>query len=470
MKSWKNIIIALVSGLICGCALTFIFVAWMLNHSPLMNPELRKVQEVYENINQNYYKPVTSKKLINGAIKGMIDSLDDPYSELLTGSRQAEFSKDLSGKISGIGATITKDIQGVRIVAIMPHSPAALAHLKKQDIILKINKHVTKNLTVAQASSLTRGKTNTKIQLQIQRGSQKLMVNLRRRPLQIATVTGELLANKKTIGKITITQFSENTAQELKKEVQALKRQGARSLIIDVRNNPGGVMDQAVASASMFLKNQQRIVTLSARQQKDITYRSSAQYLNNYKVKLPVVVLIDTQSASAAEIFAAALNESGQIPLVGERSFGKGVVQTLNSVTTADKMKLTTAKWLTPSGHWLNHHGLKPTYRVTYPDYLELPSFSSQQTLTSGSTANDVLTAQKILQVLGFSLEVTGHLDEATAQSLSSLQQQQQLPVTGQLDLLTRQVLTQNLLVHFQNNDTMVQQAVTLLTKQKGDK
>ncbi|MCO6542870.1 MAG: S41 family peptidase [Lactobacillus sp.] len=465
--SWKTLILVIIGSLLCGSALTFIFVAWMLGKSPLMNSDLRQIQEVYENIDQNYYKKVPSKKLVNGAISGMIDSLDDPYSQFLTAKNRTDLNESISGKISGIGATITKASSGIKIVNVMPHSPAKRAGLRADDVILKINQKSTRDLTVEQASALTRGKTGTKVQLQLQRQQKQFTVNLHRAPIKMATVTGQVNKDYPQIGQITIAQFSENTSQDLKKEIVALRHQGVKKLIIDVRSNPGGLMEQAVASASMFLKNGQKIVTITGRHQTDVTYRANEHYLKNYKVHLPVVVLIDNQSASAAEIFAAALHESGKTPLVGERSYGKGVVQTVNSLNSSSEMKITTAKWLTPQGHWINKKGLEPTFKVTYPAYLNLKAFTSKKTLNSGSSEPDVLTAQKVLQALGSDVELSGQLDTATMTALQNFQSQNELSATGTLNQATRQALTQKLLKQAQTNDEMNNKAIELLAKDK---
>ncbi|NVY95770.1 S41 family peptidase [Lactobacillus sp. DCY120] len=460
--SGKFVLGVSVLSLLLGSALTFAFVALKLLSSS--SAPLNSVTEAYQNIMQNYYQPVKSQQLVNGAIQGMLDTLDDPYSQLLTSQNQTDFDESISGKISGIGATIEQNGDQIQIVSAMPHSPAAKAGLKARDQIQKINQHSTKKMTVRKASQLTRGKQGTKVVLTIKRQDRTFTKTLRRAPIQVATVHGELTKQNSQVGQVTITQFSEKTATELKREIQKLQRKGARKLVIDVRNNPGGVMDQAIAAASLFVPNGKAIMTITDRAGEQKTYRAAAKYLGGTKIKLPTVVLVDGGSASAAEIFAAALHESAQIPLVGEKTYGKGVVQTVNSLGAKSEMKITTAKWLTPKKHWINHRGIEPTDLVKYPAYMNLTAFKSQKTLTAGANDADIQRAQKVLKALDYSLSVTGTLDATTVQVLRDFQSKQKITVNGKLDLATRQALTQALVKKAQAQDPMLQKAQEILT------
>lgn len=463
--SWSAVIFAIVGGILIGVAGAFIFIAVELKNQGSMG-NFSQVQQVYETINQNYYQKVSSKKLVNGAIKGMLESLDDPYSEFMADQDQDSFNSNISGKISGIGATIEQANDGIQIVSAMPKSPAAKAGLKTKDIITKINQRSTQKMTVDQASQLTRGKAGTKVHLEIRRGTQTFTKTLVRAPIKVATVMGKVVNHHGKVAEITITQFSEHTASELKREIQKVQRQGAQKLIIDVRNNPGGVMEQALAASSMFMNNGQKIMTMVSRTDGTKTYHASAKYLKNYKVKLPTVVLVDKGTASAAEIFAAALKQSAQIPVIGEKTFGKGVVQTLSPLSSDSEMKITTAKWLTPNSSWINHKGLEPTLKVKYPDYLNINAFTSQKTITAQQTSGDVKVAQKVLNALNLTVPVTGQLDTTTQQQLTAFQVQQQLPQqNGNLDAKTRQALTQALMQKAQGHDPMLNQAFKVLER-----
>ncbi|UQS82787.1 S41 family peptidase [Bombilactobacillus folatiphilus] len=464
--SWITLFCSLLGGILLGVIGTFVVLICTINRSTSSSNNFAQVQQVYNTISQSYYKKVSSKKLVNGAIKGMVDSLDDPYSEFMADQEQDSFNSNISGKISGIGATIEQGTQGIQIVAPTAKSPAAKAGLKPKDLIVKINQRSTKKMTVDQASSLTRGKAGTKVHLQIRRGNQTFNKVITRAPIKVATVMSNLDKNDKQIGEITITQFSEHTAKELKQQIQKLKRKGAKKLIIDVRNNPGGVMDQAIAASSMFMSNGRKIMTMDSRIDGKKSYYANKKYLNDYKFKLPTVVLVDKGTASAAEIFAAALKQSAGVKIIGEKTFGKGVVQTLSPLSSNSEMKITTAKWLTPNGSWINHKGLTPSIKVLYPDYLNIKNFTSQKIIKVNEKSSDVKVAQQILVALGQTVPVNGTLDEQTVQQLTTFQSQQQLPTTGQLDLATRQSLTKVLMDKAQKDDPMQRQALQSLKEQ----
>ena len=179
-----------------------------------------------------------------------------------------------------------------------------------------------------------------------------------------------------------------------------------------------------------------------------------------------MVVLVDEGSASAAEIFAAALQQSAQVPLVGEKTYGKGVVQTMNSLTKDSEMKITTAKWLTPKRQSINKKGLTPTYLVKYPAYLNLKAFTNQRTYQLNDQATDIKTAQQILSALKVSdLTATSRLDFNTQQALKDFQSQQHLTITGTLDQATRIALSQALLKQAQANDPMQAKALQILSQ-----
>lgn len=464
--SWKTLIIGLVAGLLLGSAGTFTLVAIKLGFTQGTSSALSPVQQAYNNIQQNYYKPVSEKKLVNGAIRGMIATLNDPYSELFTDHDQTAFNDNISGKISGIGATIEKSPTGIRIVSALPQSPAAKAGIKPRDEIIQINRHSTVKMSVEQASALTRGKAGTQVKLVLKRGSTTFKKTITRAPIQVASVFTKVNPQNRTLGQITITQFSENTAKELKKAILKLEKKKVKKLIIDVRNNPGGMMDQALAAANIFVPNGKPLMTMVSRTEGSQTYKANPKYLHGFKSKLPVVVLVDEGSASAAEIFAAALQQSAQVPLVGEKTYGKGVVQTMNSLTKDSEMKITTAKWLTPKRQSINKKGLTPTYLVKYPAYLNLKAFTNQRTYQLNDQATDIKTAQQILSALKVSdLTATSRLDFNTQQALKNFQRQQHLTITGTLDQATRIALSQALLKQAQANDPMQAKALQILSQ-----
>ncbi|UQS83707.1 S41 family peptidase [Bombilactobacillus thymidiniphilus] len=456
--SETTLILSIGGSFLVGMILTFIVLNSRFNFSTLGD-----ISQVYQNINHNYYQKVSPKQLKNGAIKGMVNSLDDPYSQFLADEEQTSFNEDIASEISGIGVTIEKADQGIKIVSVVKNSPAQKAGLRVNDLITKIASHSTNKMSTEKATTLTRGKKGTKVKLQLKRQQLTFNKTLQRQPIKVPTVSGKLLTDDRMIGQITITQFSERTAKELQQQVKKLKNKGARKLIIDVRSNNGGLMDQAIEAASMFLPNGRNIMTLASRADGNITYKASSKYLNNYKVKLPTVVLVDKETASAAEIFAAALQQSGHLTVVGENTFGKGVAQTMTPLNDTSEMKITTAKWLTPNHDWINKKGLSPNVKVKYPSYMNIKPFTDTQILSLNSHNNDVKIAQQILQALGYDVPKSGVLDDQTVQQLKLWQMQNKVDPSGNLDVSTRQSLTQDLVKKAQADDPMQQKAVTIL-------
>ncbi|WP_420814208.1 S41 family peptidase [Loigolactobacillus bifermentans] len=423
----------------------------------------QKLTNVYQSIQQNYYRKVSSEKLVNGAIHGMLNSLDDPYSEYLTGNDAGDLNNTISGNFEGIGAQVQKSAGRIEIIAPIAGSPAKKAGLKANDIIMSINGHSTAGLSVDQAVSKIRGKKGTSVKLVIKRGSDTFTVNLKRDVIPVTTVnTKYIKANK--IGYIQVTTFSERTSKEFKAAVKKLRKQGAKSFIVDVRENPGGLMDQALKMSSMFLKNGQTIMQVKARTGAAKVYKAGKDYDKGFKITEPTKVLIDDGSASAAEIFSAALNQSAKIQLIGSQSFGKGTVQNVSDFNDNSEFKITVAKWLTPDGTWINKKGLTPNVKVKYPSYAYLPVVSTTKTYQQGDVAKNIKTMQQALKGLGYTVDTTnGYFSAVTQQAVRKFQTAQHLTVSGKLDKATMQKIQTELATKISQNDPVYDKAVDAL-------
>ncbi|MCF0231733.1 MAG: hypothetical protein HUJ63_05600, partial [Enterococcus sp.] len=198
--------------------------------------------------------------------------------------------------------------------------------------------------------------------------------------------------------------FGKKTYQELKETITNLRDKGAKSFVIDVRQNPGGLLDQAERMASMFLKNGETIVQFEDKKGRTMKEVASKELDDGFKVKEPVAVIIDGNSASASEIFAAALHESANVPLIGTKTFGKGTVQTVKDLNDQTEIKLTVLKWLTPKGEWINEKGIEPTIKADYPEYAYLKLIPRDKTLKEGDQSEDI---QNLNAILAVSIAVT---------------------------------------------------------------
>src|SRR5699024_8254169 len=256
--------------------------------------ELAKVHSLYQEIQENYYKEVSKDTLIEGALKGMTESLDDPYTTYFGKEEAEEFNQTLSDSFEGIGATLTI-IDDLPEVAQAPikGSPAEKAGLRAKDKILEVDGNKTAGKTLNEVVSTIRGKKGSEVALVVQRDETTFDVTITRDKIAISSLEGSLDEKHQTIGKIEIASFSESTANELQEAIENLREQGAVSFVIDVRQNPGGYLDQVEKMASMFLKDSQTIVQFANGE--DIIGKSvaSKELDGGFKVTEPTVVLVD---------------------------------------------------------------------------------------------------------------------------------------------------------------------------------
>ena len=316
--------------------------------------------EVFDQVRANYVEPVSDKHLVEGAIKGMLGSLD-PHSNYMDAQEYREMQVQTRGEFAGLGMQVTMDNGLVKIISPIDDTPAAHAGLKPGDFILAIDKQPVTDMSLNDAVDKLRGPVGTQVQLTIRRqGVDPFEVSLTRAEIHVEPVKYHLEGHD--IGYIRITSFSEPTSTDLQAAIKSLKQQAGDQLagiILDLRNNPGGLLDQAVAVSNAFL-DQGEIVSIRGRHAQD-TRRFEAQPDRDLVRGLPMVVLINGGSASASEIVAGALQDHHRAVLLGTRSFGKGSVQTVLPVKeSGGAIRLTTALYYTPSGRSIQGTGIEP--------------------------------------------------------------------------------------------------------------
>ncbi|RDV82129.1 S41 family peptidase [Ammonifex thiophilus] len=347
--------------------------------------ELANLLEVMRLIRQNYVEEVSWSRLIEGAIKGAVGSLHDPYSAYLDPSTFAQLREQIRGSFGGVGLVVGLKDQQLTVLRTFPNTPAGRAGIEPGDVITSINGRQTKGIDLETAVGLIRGPVGTEVTLTLyrpQKGSFEL--TLRREEIAVPTVEAKMLADK--VGYVAISQFTERTPEELAQALKELQEKGAAGLILDLRNNPGGELEAAVKVAEFFVPAGP-VVYIDYRNRETSVYRASGR-----RIDLPLVVLVNGNSASAAEIVAAAIKETRSGVLVGTRTFGKGVVQTVYPLRNGAGLKLTTARYLTPLKHDINKIGVEPDVKVEQP--------SDASTDLQLSKAQEILL-QKISQTAG---------------------------------------------------------------------
>ena len=429
----------------------------------LKKNEMFQIEKVFYYLKQNYLdKNITNEQLIQGAIKGMAESVGDPYTTYLVNDETAQLDETVNGAFGGIGAELKSDQSRVVISTTMEGSPSQQVGLQADDVITKVNGEDMTGKTISEVVKKVRGEVGTDVVLTIERAGTSLEVKLTRASIAINTVKAELDKEDASIGHVRITSFAKNTAEELEKAVKDLTEKGAKSFVFDVRYNPGGLLDQAYKVANMFLKDGEPIVQVEDRFGEKKIYKASSS-IGEFKITQPYVLLVNEGSASASEILAAAIKEGAGGQIIGTKTYGKGTVQSVVDITDNSELKYTNAKWLTPKGNWIHKEGVTPTKEVNLPDYAFLKIIDARETLKVGSVSQNVLSVETILKGLGYSVTADGYFDEATKNAVKAYQQKEGLIATGEVDEETAQKLMNSVRELIQQNDTQYQTAKELL-------
>jgi len=324
--------------------------------------ELDLLGEAFLIIKEKYVEEKSIKDLIYGAIAGMAHSLDS-YSQFLKPEDYKELLVETEGEFGGLGIQITIKDGLLTIVSPLEDTPAYRAGLEPGDVIVKINGELTKGITLQEAVKKLRGKPGTKVTITVLKDKTKELkdITIVRDIIKIKDIKRALVLEN-NVGYIKLSEFRENTAKELDKALEKLKKEKIKGLILDLRNNPGGLLISAVEVASRFLPTGKLIVSTKSRHGESLNYKSLP-----CKVKIldiPMVVLINKGSASGSEIVAAALRENKRAVLLGEKSFGKASVQSVIPLPDGSALRITTAKYYTPSGKSIHQKGVEPDILV----------------------------------------------------------------------------------------------------------
>lgn len=352
---FEALIIILIS-IFFGTAIGFIL-GTSKSFSNETSNELQEFISTYEGIVENYYEDINEKELLDAAVSGMINYLDDPHSAFMNEEDTNVFNEAVDGSYVGIGVTVQWIDNKFKIVDVLNNSPAEKVGLKVNDIIIEVDGKDVSNKKIDELSELIKGKTGTLVSLVVMRNEEKFSVKVKRGNVEVESVSSKLISkDDKNIGYIHIDSFAFNTATQFEKRLKSLEKENISSLIIDVRNNPGGRLAKVNDILELFFDKNTILYQIQTNDNKEKIYSKK-----NDKKTYPVVILVNKASASAAEILASSFQDNYKNAIiVGTVSYGKGTIQKAIELSSGASLKYTTQKWLTAKGKWIDGKGVIP--------------------------------------------------------------------------------------------------------------
>ncbi len=438
MKMKKILSLGIALSLILGS--TGAFAEATNANSQGTDPNLMSEETFLEQyILENYKDKVTQEQLDLAKYRGLFESLD-PYSRFYTKEEFTDLNESLSGSFVGIGVHISETGKYIHVDAPIKGSPAEQAGMQAGDIIFKVDGKNIGGMTMENVIKLIRGDEGTYVKITVWKAKtgKEMTYNVRRSVIENEIVTSKTLESG--YGYVSLSEFDRGASEKVIAAIKGFKN--PKGIVLDLRDNPGGYLSEAVALADFFLPKGSEIVSIDYRSEEDQVIRD-----DNDGYTLPVVVLVNKNSASASEIVSSALQKNNRAKIVGENSFGKGTVQDVIPLNTGEGFKLTVAEYKGPNNTKINGVGVKPDYGVNNHEKSEADVFKTLSPMTetkvykAGETGLNVFGAQQRLNLLGSKLSLTAKMDTATVNALKSYQKTNKLKVTGLIDASTKKSL-----------------------------
>ena len=321
--------------------------------------------EIIDSVESNFYKPVKESKLDDASLKGIVESLDDPYSSYLTAKEARQFDEDVSGQFEGVGMNVEQDRRGLKVLRVFDGSPAKDAHIHAGDFILAVDGRPIAGVNSEVSTNRIKGPAGTSVQLRVftPGESSDRTVKVKRARIEVPLTRARLKERDgKKIGVVELMAFSDGAHAALARDIKRLRGQGAQAIVLDLRGNPGGLLVEGVAVSSLFIEDG-RIVSVRGRHRAERVHNADGDAIVPKDV--PVAVLVDGGSASASEIVTGALRDRHRATVVGTHTFGKGLVQEVEHLSNGGELKLTTAHYYLPDGETIiTGKGIKPQVRA----------------------------------------------------------------------------------------------------------
>lgn len=384
-----EIIVLMVIGALVGAIITTIIYNKNLKevNYKKVDSGLETLIDTYNNIMDNYYGDIDSDTIINGGVSGMLQAVGDPYTTYMDSSTTNTFNATLTGSYTGLGIEITKIDDDLTITTVFSDSPASLAGLKIGDVIVSIDDKTSDSMSSSDFSDYVRNSSNTTFTIVIKRDGVNTTYQIDKKLVTLKSVSSKVMTEgDKKVGYIYMSIFASNTYSQFKDQLEELENQNIDSLIIDLRSNTGGELSTASNIISLFL-NKDKVMYQTESKTETKKYYSTGTEDKTY----PIVILVNNNTASASEVLTAALKENmnDSVTVIGEKTYGKGTVQELLTLSTGEQYKITTKKWLTPNGNWINGTGITPDITEKLSD-----------TYTTNPTEQNDNQLQKALQYL----------------------------------------------------------------------
>ena len=371
-KIYRSIMLVIITALITALVTTIIVYKKIDNKTNIdtivaskdnsgLELTLSRIRTMLDN---SYIGTLDDKSMIEGAIKGYVAGVGDQYTEYYTKEEMQDKLEEVTGNYVGIGIYMLVDSSSGTILVTEPieESPAEKAGIKTGDFIVNVEGEDVTVENVSNMSNKIKGEEGTKVKIKVRRGEETIDFEIERKKIVVSHIKARVLENN--IGYIDIKDFDGGTAEEFKTKYEELSKKGIKSLIIDIRSNGGGIVDESLEILDMLLeKDSTLLITVNKKQEEEVTKAKKKQ-----EIKMPVVVLTNSYSASASEILAGALKDNGRAKIVGTKTYGKGVIQTLRTLTDGSGLKMTTEEYYTPNKNKINKIGIEPDYEVNLPE------------------------------------------------------------------------------------------------------
>lgn len=362
----KGVLTGVIAVLIVIAVLLFgfwLFIGRNIDTDFLNIKSIAKVKTISGLIDKYYYKDISDSKKETGVYRGLMEAMDDPYTEYMTPAEYKEQQQETSGEYVGIGISVSKDASSneVKVIKVFPDSPAEDAGIANGDIIIAADGYTASDLSLSDFTKRIKGKKGSSVTIVYSHNGEKHTVKVRRDSVTSPSVWGTMLDKEDGIGYINIAEFNGTTTEEFEKELKTQKKQGVKAVIYDLRTNPGGLVDSVTKILDDILPKGTTVYMMD-KYGKKTTYSSD----DRKQEKLPTVVLVSGDTASAAEIFSGAVRDFKYGTLIGTKTFGKGIVQQEFTLGDGSALKMTVERYFTPDGECIHKKGIKPDIVLKY--------------------------------------------------------------------------------------------------------